>query len=112
MFFDIMLEAIEVTSNPTLLIDLESLFLPVGLKPDLARQIEGPGRDETAVDQAIDRTFAHHDGVPIGDIDMMRRLTLTDQRRDHLVQCREFIFGKRDSGAGFGKGIMIILISV
>ena len=112
MLFDILLEAIEVASDPTLLVDLESLFLPAGLKPDLTRKVEGPGRDETAVDQAIDRAFTHHDGVPIGDIDMMRGLPLTDQGRDQLVQCRELIFGKRDSGAGFGKGSMIILISV
>ena len=31
--------------------------------------------------QTIDRTFAHHDGITVGDIHMVRGLALADQRR-------------------------------
>jgi hypothetical protein len=43
-------------------------------------------------------------------IDMMDRLALSDQGRDQRIQCKDLLFGKRDSASGFGKVSKVFLM--
>ena len=83
--------------------------LPFG-KPDSAGKVNVPGSKKTSVDQAVERTFTDHNGIPVALEDMVEGLSFEDERGDDGIQVPDFIFGQGDPFPCFCKKLQIFFL--
>ena len=61
-------------------------------EPYFSWKVDVPGRKDTRIKKTIYSAFTDHDGILIGNTDMMRRLLSPNQRRDEIIEIPDFFF--------------------
>lgn len=80
------------------------------LKADLALQVDIPGSKQSLVQIVIHGPDRHIELRMVGQ-DLIRRLSLNDQRGYDLILLMELSFGQIDAGSGRTKGLAILSVS-
>jgi hypothetical protein len=84
---------IECSTDTALPVNFQRSFLFAFAEAYFTRQVDVPCRYQPGVNEAIESTFADHQGIAVVAAYMMNRLTLKYQLRNDGIHMAQFIFG-------------------
>ena len=77
-------------SDTAFLIHLELRLAPANPEPYLAGEVDVADIQKTVVNIVVDRLLAAHEFIPVGNVNLMYRVSLLHQWRDNPIQSGNF----------------------
>ena len=62
----------------------------MGTEPDLSGKIDVADFQQAVINVVVDRLFAAHEFIPVGNVNLMDRVSLLYQWRDNPIQSGNF----------------------